>query len=106
MLAYRFVCLFIFLNFIFYVTIHIPLDLKVILQRKRAKTSNSRTEAPPEWNSNLTMVITLLSTTYLWILFIIIPLTAILNENVFYNFLISSEPFTTFFQILGNINCV
>jgi protein-S-isoprenylcysteine O-methyltransferase Ste14 len=57
---------------------------------------------PPEWENKTIMIITLIPTVYLWLLFLVVPLSGFLNQRLFYNIkVLEIEPINTLLQIIG-----
>ncbi len=100
MLDYTLLSIFVGLNFVVYVALHLPLDLKTYQHHKK-KPSRMEKENPPEWKNKKIMILTLFPTAYLWLLFLIIPLSGFLNQQHFYNIVLEIEPINTFMQIIG-----
>ncbi len=103
MLEYNTLSIIIFLNFIAYFSIHIPIDYLTYVNRIKNTNSKSKGETPPEWENRFIMIITMISTVYLWFLFIFIPFTGLIIQNSDYNTLLVHEPLNTITQIIGII---
>ncbi|MHA2073794.1 MAG: methyltransferase family protein [Candidatus Hodarchaeales archaeon] len=103
MLEYHTVSIIILLNFMIYLSIHIPLDYKTYVNRTLRSNSKSKEKTPPAWENGFIMVITMFSTGYLWFLFIFISLTGLIIQNSNYSLLIVNEPLNTIMQIFGII---
>ena len=103
MIEYSLVSFFIGFNFVLYFFIHILLDYLMISQQDSTTSSRIKGENPPEWENKITMISTLIPTAYLWIIFLLVPVSGIMNQKVFYEWIFNIEPINTSLQILGII---
>lgn len=102
MIDYYNIAIFILFNFIIYFSVSIILDLKLLLP-SHISNENSKQEKPPAWNNKISMITTTIPSMYLWLLFILFPISAFLNEKILYDFVILSnlEPINDFLQFIG-----
>ncbi|MFX1517668.1 MAG: methyltransferase family protein [Promethearchaeota archaeon] len=99
MFDYQLVGLFFGINLTIYLVITLPLDI-VTYSRK----SKNGKEADHRLDTKLWMIITFLASCYMWLLFLLVPIDALLGLNIFiYQTSISFDTLNTLIQILGLI---
>lgn len=103
MFEYNLVSFFIGFNFVLYFFIHTILDYILITKRDSTNSSRIKGENPSEWENKITMICTLIPSAYLWIIFLLIPISGIMNQKVFYERIFNIEPINTSLQMLGII---
>lgn len=100
MLDYFLVCLFIGLNLVIYLLIHVFLEINY----HKTPLNNIKVSSKPKaWNNQIQWTFTLLPSLYLWLLFILIPISAFFEGNLFYGFnpLPLSQDISDLVQIIG-----
>ncbi|MFX0182655.1 MAG: methyltransferase family protein [Candidatus Hodarchaeota archaeon] len=100
MLSYSVIGLSILLILFIYIIITLPLDILTYTKSSSSVEKN----CAPSIQFNVVLLFVSLSTLYIWVLFILIPIDVILGLNFLYNPLFTDlEPFLSILQIIGVI---
>jgi protein-S-isoprenylcysteine O-methyltransferase Ste14 len=93
------VALFILINLVVYLVITIPLDIATYTGEQPTR---KKVETPPAWKKPLALTIAFITSGYLWLLFIIVPLTAVVHYQLFYELMITpSSLVVELLQVMG-----
>ncbi|MHA2203086.1 MAG: methyltransferase family protein [Candidatus Hodarchaeales archaeon] len=97
MLDYQIIGLFFAINLTIYIVVTLPLDLVTYLRgSKNGKARSHQIE------TNFTMIITFLVSGYMWLIFILVPIDALIEFNIVrYQTLFSFDLLNTLIQSLG-----
>ncbi|UCG04009.1 MAG: isoprenylcysteine carboxylmethyltransferase family protein [Candidatus Heimdallarchaeota archaeon] len=97
MFDYQVIGIFFAINLTIYLVVTLPLDIVTYL-----RNSESGKERSHQIETNFTMIITFLTTGYLWVLYFVVPITALLNRQIFlYQPLSPFDILNTLIQSLG-----
>ncbi|MFW9905020.1 MAG: methyltransferase family protein [Candidatus Thorarchaeota archaeon] len=97
MFDYQIIGLFFAINLTIYLVITLPLDL--VTYRSNSKSEKKQSH---EIEIKLTMIITFLISLYMWLLFFLVPIDALIKLKIFvYQSIIPSDTVNILIQILG-----
>lgn len=102
MLNYDLICLFVGLNVLTYLILHIILEIKY---RKKDFDNLNISNKPKPWNNHIDQIFTVLPSIYLWLLFLLIPFTVFIEDHPFYSLLFVKlqNPVSELVQTIGLI---
>ena len=96
MFDYQIIGIFFAINLTIYVVVTLPLDL-VTYRNSRGGKAHSL-----EMKTNFTMIVTFLISSYMWVLYVLIPLDFLFGPQIFiYQPITSSDTINTLIQFLG-----